>query len=159
MAQQALPLGQERRAACLHLQRAEVQLLGGIGHRSVALGDDDFVVKAVFPQHFLAEDSVAIVHQPLTQRLLAAVGLQDQAFPAAQARLAAVEDVADRLATHATEADRRDAVSRLDRRQAIGQAHGDPLFQAVLSHGAFGRAQWRQCHLAGHRRRDGATTH
>ncbi|CAI9006602.1 hypothetical protein EMIT0P171_90261 [Pseudomonas sp. IT-P171] len=159
LAQQALPLVQERRAACLHLQRAEIQLFGGVRHRPGALCDDDFVVEAVFPQHLLDEDLVAIFHQPLAQWLLAAVGLQDQALLAVQTRFAIVEDVADRLAAHAADTDRRDPVSRLDRCQAIGPAHGDPLVQVVLAHGAFGRAERRLCHFAGHRRGDGATAH
>jgi hypothetical protein len=85
----------------------------------------------------------AIFYQPLAQWRLAAVGLQDQA------RLAAVEDFADRLTARTADADRRDPVSRLNRRQAIGQAHGDPQVLTALAHGAFGRVKWRQCHLAG----------
>ncbi|MCY1174516.1 hypothetical protein D9M73_147220 [compost metagenome] len=159
LAQLALPLDQERRAAGLHLQRAEVQLPGGVDHRPCAFGDDDFVVETIFPQHFLAEDAIAIFHQPQAQWLLAAVGLQDQALLAAQARLAAVEDVADGLAAHAADADRGDPVFRLDRRQATGQAHADPLMLAALAHAALGCVKRRQCHLAGHRRGDGAAVH
>ena len=85
--------------------------------------------------------------------------MQDQAFLAAKVCLAAVEDVADRLATHAAQGDRRDPVSRLDRRQAIGLAYGDPLRLATLAHGAFGRVERRQRHLAGHRRCDDTTAH
>ena len=124
-AQQALPLGQERRAARLHLQRAKVQLLGAVSHRARALGHDDFVGKSVFPQHFLTEDAVTIVHQPLAQRLLAAIGLQDQTFLTTQAGFTAVEDVANPLTAHPADADRRDGIARLNRRQTISQAHAN----------------------------------
>ncbi|MNB87153.1 hypothetical protein D3C75_341270 [compost metagenome] len=95
----------------------------------------------------------------MAQWLLAAIGLQDQALLTAQVRLATVEDVTDGFAAHAADADRCNSVSRLDRRQAVGQAHGDLRVQAVLAHGAVGRVERRQGHLAGHCRRDGATAH
>lgn len=37
---------------------------------------------------------------------------------------------------------------RLDRSQAIGQAHGYPRLQAVSAHIALGRSERRLCHLA-----------
>ena len=154
-----MPLRQEFRATRLHLQRTEVQLLGGIGHRLGAFGDNDFVVEAVFPQQLFMEDLVAVLHQPLTQRLLTAIGLQDQAFPAIEVRLAAVENVADRLATHAAQADSGNVIARFNRRQTIGQAHGDVLRQAIVGHGTVGRLKRRSGHFPRHGRRNSATAH
>jgi len=72
----------------LHQHWAEVQLFSAI-HDRARLGDDDFVVEAVFPQQLFADDLVAIARQPLAELALTAIGLQYQPRDAAKALLAA----------------------------------------------------------------------
>lgn len=84
-------------AANLRQQWAEVQLLGGIHHGPGARDHEGFIVGAVYPQHFLAEDLVAIFHRPFAQWQRVAVGLQYQVFLTAQACLFSVESIVGRL--------------------------------------------------------------
>ena len=155
----ALPLGQKQRAARLHEQRPEVQLLSRVSHRPAALGDDYLVKKTVLAQQLLAEDAVAVFHQPLAQRLFTAIGLQDQTLLTAEYCLAVFEDIADRLAPHSADSDDSDGVLGFDRCQTIGQAHSDVFTQAIFTHGAGGRMERRQRHLACYGCHDGAAAH
>ena len=157
--QQAPPLVEKRRTARRHQQRSEVQRFRAVHHRPAAIGDNDFVVEAVLPQHVLMDDAITVVHQPPTQFRLAAVGLQNQLFLSIDPRFTGLEDVANRLAAHAAEADRGNAVLRFNRPQTIGQTHADVLLEAVLAHRTFGRPERRRRHLPRHGHRNEPTAH
>ena len=63
------------------------------------------------------------------------------------------------LAAHAAQADSGNVIAGLNRRQTIGQAHGDVLRQAVVGHGTVGRLKRCSGHFPRHGRRNSAAVY